>query len=88
MQLIHLSTASTSIVCGTSRPSENTRSSGWLSRVFGCWHMELSWLFSSKGQTYGLSCRCNASAINPRSWKMQGKFYYNKPKGAHSIRAI
>jgi len=25
--------------------------------------------------------------FNPRTWKMLGKFYYNLPKGTHSIKA-
>ncbi len=89
MQLIQLSIASTPIIRETSRPSENIRSCARLSRLFGCWHMELSWPFSSQGQTYRVCLACEARRqFNPRTWTMQGKFYYNLPKGAHSIKAI
>jgi len=89
MQLIQLSIASSPLIRETSRPSENTRSCGWLSRVFGCWHMELSWPFSSQGQTYRACLACGARRqFNPGTWKLQGKFYYVLPKGAHSIKAI
>lgn len=89
MQLIQLSNASTPIIREPSRLSENIRRCGWLSRVFGCWHTELSRPFSSQGQTYRVCLGCGARReFDPRTWKMQGKFYYNLPKEAHSIRAI
>jgi hypothetical protein len=88
MQPIQLSIASTSITRETTRPSENIRTCGWLSRVFGCWHTELSRPFSTQGQTYRVCLACGARRqFNPRTWKMQGKFYYNPPKEAHSIEA-
>ena len=81
--------ASGPIVRETSRPSENIRSCRWLSRVFGCWHTKLSRPFSSQSQTYPVRLACGARRqFNPRTLEMQGKFYYNLPKRAHSIKAI
>jgi hypothetical protein len=89
MQVIQLSIASTPIIRETSTPLENIRSSGWLNRVFGCWHTELSWPFSIQGQTYRVCLACGARRqFNPRTWKMQGKFYFSPPKEAHSIKVV
>jgi len=53
---------------------------GWMTRVLGCWHRELSRPFSSQGQTYRVCVRCGARRpFNLGSWEMQGNFYYSLP---------
>jgi hypothetical protein len=48
-----------------------------VTRVFGCWHREMSRPFSSQGQTYRTCLSCGARRqFDLRSWEMQGKFYY------------
>jgi len=52
---------------------------GWLTRVFGCWHTEMSRPFSIQGQTYRTCLDCGAERqFNTGNWEMQGNFYYRK----------
>jgi hypothetical protein len=54
----------------------------WVTRLFGCWHKEMSRPFSSQGQTYRTCLDCGASRrFNLRSWEMQGDFYYRPLSG-------
>ena len=88
MQLIQSSNANTPVIKETNRPSENIRSGGWLSRVFGCWHMELSRPIPARVRHIESVLDVeHVGQFNPRTWKMLGKFYYNLPKGTHSIKA-
>ena len=64
---------------------------GWMTRVLGCWHRELSRPFSSQGQTYRVCVRCGARRpFNLGSWEMQGNFYYSlpTPKESSSPRSL
>jgi hypothetical protein len=57
---------------------------GGLSRLFGCWHSEMSRPFSSEGQSYRVCLGCGARRqFNIRSWKTQGAFYYGLPMTKH-----
>jgi hypothetical protein len=59
------------------RSSTNGGIGGWVTRVFGCWHMDMSRPFSSEGQTYRTCVACGARRqFNLRRWEMQGDFYY------------
>jgi hypothetical protein len=61
---------------------------GWLSRVFGCRHKELSRPFSDQGQTYRACLSCGARRqFNLGRWTMQGDFYYSLPTTKH-FRAL
>ena len=61
-----------------------TRIGAWLSRLFGCWHRELSRPFSHKGQAYRACLNCGANRrFNLESWEMQGDFYYRLPTTKH-----
>jgi len=52
----------------------------WITRLFGCWHREMSRPFSSQGQTYRSCLHCGARRqFNLRRWEMQGKFYHRVP---------
>src|SRR5262245_21337292 len=90
MQLIQLAIASALIIRKTSGPLEDNSKCGSLILIFGSSHPKLSWPFSGQGQTYRVCLACGARRqFNPRTCKMQGKFYYNVPKkGAHSIKAL
>ena len=62
--------------------------SGWIGRMFGCRHKEMSRPFSSEGQTYRACVHCGARrSFNLGAWEMRGDFYYSLPTGRH-FRAI
>ena len=55
--------------------------SGWLAKVFGCWHKEMSRPFSIQGQTYRTCLDCGARRqFNLGNWEMQGGYYYGRPR--------
>lgn len=48
-----------------------------VTRIFGCWHKEMSRPFSNQGQTYRSCLDCGARRkFNVGSWEMQGDYYY------------
>jgi len=50
----------------------------WLTRVFGCWHRELSRPFTLDGESYRVCVDCGARRkFDPRRWEMVGDFYYS-----------
>jgi hypothetical protein len=52
--------------------------SHFVTRVFGCWHAELSRPFSRGGRAYRKCLSCGAQRrFNLGNWEMQGKFYYS-----------
>jgi hypothetical protein len=73
--------------------TENVHSTvkGWLNRLVGCWHTEMSRPFSSEGKAYRVCLSCGAHRrFNLRNWEMQGDFYYRLPmsKSLHPINAL
>jgi hypothetical protein len=51
--------------------------STFVTRVFGCWHGELSRPFSREGRAYRKCLSCGAQRqFNLGNWEMQGKFFY------------
>jgi hypothetical protein len=51
--------------------------SNFVTRVFGCWHGELSRPFSREGRAYRTCLSCGAQRqFNLGNWEMQGKFFY------------
>ncbi len=61
---------------------------GWLNRLFGCWHLEMSRPFSSEGKAYRVCLNCGAHrSFNLKRWEMQGDFYYSLPTSKH-FRAL
>jgi hypothetical protein len=56
---------------------------GWWTRLFGCWHKEMSRPFTDQGQTFRSCVDCGARRqFNLRRWEMQGDFYYGLPQPA------
>jgi hypothetical protein len=50
---------------------------GWITRLLGCWHRDMSRPFSRGGQAYRTCLSCGASRkFNVGRWEMQGEFYY------------
>lgn len=63
-----------------SETSVPERVSGWIVRLFGCWHREMSRPFSNHGQAYRVCLTCGAQRkFDLSNWQMQGEFYYNRP---------
>jgi hypothetical protein len=61
---------------------------GWLCRLIGCWHLELSRPFSSEGKGYRVCLNCGAQRqFNLKSWEMQGDFYYRRAS-TKPLRAV
>ncbi len=53
---------------------------GWIARIFGCWHREMSRPFSHHGHAYRTCLNCGAQRrFNLNNWEMQGSYYYNRP---------
>lgn len=60
--------------------SKNVAMPGWLARIFGCRHREMSRPFSERGQTYRSCVDCGARRqFNVERWEMQGDYYYGLP---------
>jgi hypothetical protein len=58
--------------------------SNWLTRVFGCWHSEMSRPFTHDNESYRTCLECGARRnFDPMKWEMVGAYYYDSP-GVHS----
>ena len=59
----------------------------WFTRLFGCWHRQMSRPFSNQGQTYRTCLNCGAGRkFNVGRWEMQGSFYYSQPVNSLATR--
>jgi hypothetical protein len=48
----------------------------FLTRLFGCWHLEMSRPFTRQGQTFRTCLGCGARRqFDPRTWETKGGFY-------------
>lgn len=55
--------------------------SNWLTRVFGCWHSEMSRPFTRDGESYRACLDCGAHRqFDSAKWEMVGAYYYDAPK--------
>jgi hypothetical protein len=55
--------------------------STWLTRVFGCWHTEMSRPFTRDGASYRACLECGAHRnFDTARWEMVGAYYYDAPK--------
>ena len=51
--------------------------SDWLTRVFGCWHTDMSRPFTRDGESYRACLNCGAHRkFDPARWEMVGAYYY------------
>ena len=67
----------------SSVPSEKAREilSNWLTRLFGCWHAEMSRPFTLDGESYRTCLDCGAHRkFDPARWEMVGAYYYRTPR--------
>jgi hypothetical protein len=52
--------------------------SNLVTRMFGCWHGELSRPFSRGGRAYRKCLSCGAQRrFHLGTWEMEGKFFYS-----------
>jgi hypothetical protein len=55
--------------------------SGWLVRIFGCWHSEMSRPFTHDGESYRACLDCGARRkFDSARWEMVGAYYYDAPR--------
>jgi hypothetical protein len=61
--------------------------SNWLTRVFGCWHSEMSRPFTHDGESYRTCLECGARRnFDSSRWEMVGAYYYDAPKSQRTSR--
>ena len=59
--------------------SMGTKIGGWVARVFGCWHSDMSRPFSHHGHAYRVCLNCGAQRrFNLGNWQMNGNLYYER----------
>jgi hypothetical protein len=59
----------------------------WLTRLFGCWHTEMSRPFTQDKKTYRACLDCGARRdFDPARWEMVGDYYYGKPSTGELYR--
>jgi len=59
--------------------SMGTRIGGWVARVLGCWHLDMSRPFSHHGQAYRVCLNCGAQRqFNLGNWQTKGSLYYER----------
>jgi hypothetical protein len=67
--------------------SSNTGVTGFITKLFGCWHKEMSRPFSLYGQTYRTCLDCGARRqFNVETWEMQGDYHY-RAQSTSNLRA-
>jgi len=67
-------------ITASSASDESTTVKGWLTRLVGCWHLEMSRPFSSQGKGYRVCLNCGAHRnFSLKNWETQGDFYYSMP---------
>jgi hypothetical protein len=51
----------------------------WLTRIFGCWHQEMSRPFTVRAESYRVCLECGAHRrFDPHAWEMTGPYYYEE----------
>jgi len=50
---------------------------GFITRVFGCWHLNMSIPITSRGETYRSCIECGARrSFDTESWRTYGPYYF------------
>jgi hypothetical protein len=58
----------------------------WLTRVFGCWHREMSRPFTLREHSYRVCLECGAHRqFDPQAWEMTGPFYYEQAQATAEL---
>ena len=92
MQLINAAPQQNSFINHVALSEFRTTPAGWLTRVFGCWHREMSRPFTMGDETYCVCLDCGAQRrFNLESWEMTGPYYYSTPlptQGAYEAAGV
>lgn len=49
----------------------------WLTRLLGCWHLEMGLPLTQGAETYRACTGCGARRrFDPSNWRMTGSYYY------------
>jgi len=60
----------------------------WLTRLFGCWHKQMSPPFTRDSETYCSCMNCGARRqFNLGRGKMTGAYYFSPPSELYESRA-
>lgn len=58
----------------------------WLTRLFGCWHREMSRPFTLRAESYRACLECGAHReFNTQVWEMTGPYYYERAAKAAEL---
>ena len=58
------------------RGTQNRRV-GLFARVFGCWHLDMSWPLTAGDETYRACLHCGAHRrFDPDTWLTRGPYYF------------
>lgn len=61
----------------------------WLTRLFGCWHREMSRPFTLRGATARVCLDCGARRrFDTAKWEMVGAYYYDTASGVGDLYTI
>jgi hypothetical protein len=76
-----------------SRPVEAARLgralAGWLTRLFGCWHTEMSRPFTLRSGSARVCLDCGARRrFDTVRWEMVGAYYYETPSAAGDLYTV
>ncbi|HEX8708190.1 MAG TPA: hypothetical protein VF723_08115 [Pyrinomonadaceae bacterium] len=62
---------------------------GYITRLFGCWHTEMSRPFTHEGESYRACLNCGAHRLfDTQSWEMRGPYYYSQARVSRRVRRI
>ncbi len=61
----------------------------WLTRLFGCWHTEMSRPFTLRGVTARVCLDCGARRrFDTARWEMVGAYYYDTASTVSDLYAV
>ncbi|MBD0325326.1 MAG: hypothetical protein ICV68_02790 [Pyrinomonadaceae bacterium] len=60
----------------------------WLTRIFGCWHQEMSRPFTLGAKSYRVCLECGAHRrFDAQRWEMTGPYYYEAADSLEELYA-
>lgn len=69
-------------------PQVATAALTWLTRIFGCWHQEMSRPFTLRSESYRVCLECGAHRrFDSEAWEMNGPYYYEPTASVEELYA-
>ncbi|HYO92041.1 MAG TPA: hypothetical protein VEQ40_10410 [Pyrinomonadaceae bacterium] len=60
-----------------------------VTRVFGCWHQEMSRPFTLSAKSYRVCLECGAHRrFNPQTWELTGPYFYAQASPSELYRGM